>query len=200
MVHVQREDPTAMKIGGGAQPPGGALPPGHARLVHVPDHDRRVVGGGEQQACALCPAGYELHLRHPTRVPWPYPQPVSTPLSGGARADDTPLLARVSQPKATTKQLAHPSTKEVPRSCPPPPPPPPPPSRWPRSVERRRRRRWAGPLMRRSHPQFRDKNRRDIGKSQSIFTDSKMETARSQIASRPPCPAAASSPPRTCIA
>jgi hypothetical protein len=31
----------------------------------------------------------------------------------------------------------------------------------------------------RFHPQFRDKNRRDIGKSQSIWTDSKMETAGS---------------------
>jgi hypothetical protein len=29
------------------------------------------------------------------------------------------------------------------------------------------------------HPQLRDKNRRDIGKSQSILTDSKMETAGS---------------------
>eukprot|EP01047_Picozoa_sp_COSAG01_P069361 COSAG01_NODE_10245_length_2211_cov_2.952178_2_plen_104_part_00 len=31
----------------------------------------------------------------------------------------------------------------------------------------------------RFRPQFRDKNRRDIGKSQSIWTDSKMETAGS---------------------
>jgi hypothetical protein len=36
-------------------------------------------------------------------------------------------------------------------------------------------------LARRFHPQFRDKNRRDIGKSQSVWTDSKMETARSQL-------------------
>jgi hypothetical protein len=32
----------------------------------------------------------------------------------------------------------------------------------------------------RFHPQFRDKNRRDIGKSQSIWTDSKMETPGSR--------------------
>jgi hypothetical protein len=37
-----------------------------------------------------------------------------------------------------------------------------------------------GPLARRFHPQFRDKNRRDMGKSQSVWTDSKMETARSR--------------------
>jgi hypothetical protein len=35
------------------------------------------------------------------------------------------------------------------------------------------------PCPGRFHPQLRDKNRRDIGKSQSIWTDSKMETARS---------------------
>eukprot|EP01047_Picozoa_sp_COSAG01_P071234 COSAG01_NODE_11003_length_2029_cov_1.279275_2_plen_215_part_00 len=34
-------------------------------------------------------------------------------------------------------------------------------------------------LARRFRPQFRGKNRRDIGKSQPIWTDSKMETARS---------------------
>ena len=39
-------------------------------------------------------------------------------------------------------------------------------------------------LARRFHPQFRDKNRRDIGKSQSVWTDFKMETARSQHALR----------------
>jgi hypothetical protein len=36
----------------------------------------------------------------------------------------------------------------------------------------------------RFHPQFRDKNRRDIGKSQSIWTDPKMETARLTFTSR----------------
>jgi hypothetical protein len=36
-----------------------------------------------------------------------------------------------------------------------------------------------GRLARRFHPQFLDKIRRDIGKSQSIWNDSKMETARS---------------------
>ena len=35
-------------------------------------------------------------------------------------------------------------------------------------------------LARRFRPQFRDKNRRGIGESQSAWTDSKMETARSQ--------------------
>jgi hypothetical protein len=39
-------------------------------------------------------------------------------------------------------------------------------------------------LARRFHPQFRDKNRRDIGKSQSTWTDSKIETARSPSSSR----------------
>jgi hypothetical protein len=34
-------------------------------------------------------------------------------------------------------------------------------------------------LPARFHPQFRDKNRRDIGKSQSKWTASKMETPRS---------------------
>jgi hypothetical protein len=33
--------------------------------------------------------------------------------------------------------------------------------------------------MRRFHPQFLDQNRRDIGTSQSIWTDSNMVTARS---------------------
>jgi hypothetical protein len=49
-------------------------------------------------------------------------------------------------------------------------------------------------LARRFHPQFRDKNRRDIGKSQSMWTDSKMETAGSLALRRatppPPLPGA----------
>eukprot|EP01047_Picozoa_sp_COSAG01_P038802 COSAG01_NODE_3166_length_6474_cov_287.238431_3_plen_82_part_00 len=36
----------------------------------------------------------------------------------------------------------------------------------------------------RFRPQFRDKNRRDTGKSQSIWTDSKMETAGSRARGR----------------
>jgi|EP01049_Picozoa_sp_SAG25_P007749 hypothetical protein len=36
----------------------------------------------------------------------------------------------------------------------------------------------------RFHPQLRDKNRRDIGKAQSIWTDSKVETPGSRVARR----------------
>jgi hypothetical protein len=54
-------------------------------------------------------------------------------------------------------------------------------------------------LSGRFHPQFRDKNRRDIGKSQSKLTDSKMETPGSPRSTRrsasdpasEPCPRAA---------